>query len=168
MFFVGRPYTITSSIIDSQPFLLYNKSLIRYWKLSGADVIPNASRLKQNLPHGVINVVSLALSGCRGICQSPQDVSSLEKYRVPASLGAISSMVGSTSLEFFTALFSLLRSTQIFSLPLLFCTNTVMYQEFVVCNIAGNCITYAENSTIFYFKSVSTWQEEPTAHVRSA
>ena len=44
----------------------------------------------------------------------------------------------------------------------------VMYQEFVVCNIAGNCITYAENSTIFYFKSVSTWQEEPTAHVRSA
>ena len=32
----------------------------------------------------------------------------------------------------------------------------VMYQEFVVCNIAGNCITNAENSTIFYFKSVST------------
>ena len=44
----------------------------------------------------------------------------------------------------------------------------VMYQEFVVCNIAGNCITNAENSTIFYFKSVSTWQEKPTAHVRSA
>ena len=44
----------------------------------------------------------------------------------------------------------------------------VMYQEFVVCNIAGNGITNAENSTIFYFKSVSTWQEEPTAHVRSA
>ena len=39
----------------------------------------------------------------------------------------------------------------------------LMYQEFVVCNIAGNCITYAENSTIFYFKSVSTWQEGPTA-----
>ena len=95
-----------SSKIDSQPSLLYNKSLIRYWKLSGADVIPNASRLKQNLPHGVINVVSLALSGCRGICQSPLDVSSLEKYRVPASLGAISSKVGSTSLEFFTALFN--------------------------------------------------------------
>ena len=44
---------------------------------------------------------------------------------------------------------------------------SVMYPEFVVCNIAGNCITNAENSTIFYFKSVSTWQEEPTAHVRS-
>ena len=44
----------------------------------------------------------------------------------------------------------------------------VMYQEFVVCNVAGNCVTNAENSTIFYFKSVSTWQEEPTAHVRSA
>ena len=45
---------------------------------------------------------------------------------------------------------------------------SVMYPEFVVCNMAGNCITNAENSTIFYFKSVSTWQEEPTAHVRSA
>ena len=44
----------------------------------------------------------------------------------------------------------------------------VMYQEFVVCNVPGNCITNAENSTIFNFKSVSTWQEEPTAHVRSA
>ena len=53
-------------------------------------------------------------------------------------------------------------------LPWLPTKPSVMYQEFVVCNIAGNCITYAENSTIFYFKSVSTWQEEPTAHVRSA
>ena len=44
----------------------------------------------------------------------------------------------------------------------------VMYPEFVVSNIAGNCITNAENSTIFYFTSVSTWQEEPTAHVGSA
>ena len=67
--------------------------------MSGADVIPNASRLKQNLPNGVINVVNLALSGCRGICQSPLDVSSLEKYRAPASLGAISSKVGRTNLE---------------------------------------------------------------------
>lgn len=114
-----------SSIIASQPSLFFNKSLIGYWKISGSDVIPNASRLKQNLPNGVINVVNLALSGCRGICQSPLDVSSLEKYRVPASLGSISSKVGSTSLECFTALFSLLRSTQILSLALLFCTDTM-------------------------------------------
>ena len=114
-----------SSIIASQPSLFFNKSLIGYWKISGSDVIPNASRLKQNLPNGVINVVNLALSGCRGICQSPLDVSSLEKYRVPASLGSISYKVGSTSLECFTALFSLLRSTQILSLALLFCTDTM-------------------------------------------
>ena len=114
-----------SSIIASQPSLFFNKSLIRYWKISGAHVIPNASRLKQNLPNGVINVVNLALSGCRGIWQSALHVSSLEKYRVPASLGAISSKVGSTSLECFTALFSLLRWTQILSLALLFCTNTM-------------------------------------------
>ena len=113
-----------SSIIASQPSLFFNKSLIGYWKISGSDVIPNASRLKQNLPNGVINVVNLAL-GCKGICQSPLDVSSLEKYRVPASLGSISSKVGSTSLECFTALFSLLRSTQILSLALLFCTDTM-------------------------------------------
>ena len=43
-----------------------------------------------------------------------------------------------------------------------------MYREFVVCNVPVNCNTNAENSSIFYFKSVSTWQEEPTAHVRSA
>jgi len=114
-----------SSIIASQPSLFFNKSLIRYWKISGADVIPNASRLKRNLPNGVINVVSLALSGCRAIYQSPLDVSSLEKHRAPASLGAISFKVGSTNLESFTALFSLLRSTQILSLPLLFCTDTM-------------------------------------------
>ena len=125
MFFGGLPYTIMSSIIDSQSSLFSNKSLIRYWKLSGADVFPNASRLKQNLPNGVINVVNFAISECRGICQSPLDVSSLEKYRVPASLGSISSKVGSTSLECFTALFSLLRSTQILSLALLFCTDTM-------------------------------------------
>ena len=120
-----------SSIITSQPYLFFNKSLIRYWKISGVDVIPNASRLKQNLPNGVINVVNLAISGCRGICQSPLDVSSFEKYRVPASLGAISSKVGRTNLESFTALFNLLRSTQILSLPLLFCTNTMGTQHSV-------------------------------------
>ena len=36
----------------------------------------------------------------------------------------------------------------------------VMYQEFVVCNVPRNGITNAENSTILYFKSVSTWQED--------
>ena len=35
-----------------------------------------------------------------------------------------------------------------------------MYQEFVVCNVPRNCITNAENSTIFYFKSISTWKED--------
>ena len=45
-----------------------------------------------------------------------------EKVLAPASLGAISSKIGSTNLERFTALCSLLRSKQILSLPLLFCT----------------------------------------------
>ena len=36
----------------------------------------------------------------------------------------------------------------------------VMYQEFVVCNVPRNGITNVENSTILYFKSVSTWQED--------
>ena len=44
------------------------------------------------------------------------------KVRAPASLGAISSKRCSKNLERFTALFSLLRSKQILSLPLLFCT----------------------------------------------
>ena len=125
MFFGGLPYKIMSSIINLQPSLFFNKSLIRYWKISGADVIPTESRLKQNLPNGVLNVANLALSGCRGICQCPLDVSSFEKYLAPASLGSISSKVGSTNLECFTALFSLVRSTQILNLPLLFCTDTM-------------------------------------------
>ena len=43
---------------------------------------------------------------------------------------------------------------------ILFILLSVMYQEFVVCNVPRNCITNAENSTIFYFKSVSTWEED--------
>ena len=43
----------------------------------------------------------------------------------------------------------------------------VMYQEFVVCNVPRNCITNVENSTIFYFKSVSTWQED-LLHIQEA
>ena len=88
-------------------------------------MIPNGSLLKQNLPNGVINVVNLALSGRRGICQNPLDVSSLEKHWAPASLGAITSKVGSTNIERFAAQFSLLKSTQILSFPYLLYSGTM-------------------------------------------
>ena len=67
-------------MIASQPYSSFNKSGIRHWKISVAQVIPNGSLLKQNRPDGMINVVNLALSGCKGICQNPLDASSFEKY----------------------------------------------------------------------------------------
>ena len=89
-------------------------------------MIPIGSRLKQNRPTGVINVVKLALSGCRGICQDPLAASSWKKYWAPTNFGAASSKVGNTNLARFKALFSFLRSTQILSFPLLFCTGTMV------------------------------------------
>jgi len=42
-------------------------------------------RLKQNLPNGVMEVVSLADSGDKPICQNPELASSLLKMVAPAS-----------------------------------------------------------------------------------
>jgi len=44
----------------------------------GADLIPNGSQLMQNLPNGVMNVVSKAYSFCNAICQNPEFATSLE------------------------------------------------------------------------------------------
>ena len=43
-----------------------------FWKCSGADVMPNGNRLKQNLPNGVMNVVCRADSFASGICENPE------------------------------------------------------------------------------------------------
>lgn len=47
---------------DTMPSISPRISVILLWKCSGTHVIPNGNRLKQNLPTGVIKVVSLAVS----------------------------------------------------------------------------------------------------------
>ena len=49
------------------------------WKISGAELIPNGSLLKQKRPNGVTKVVSNFDSSSKGICQNPLLASSLEK-----------------------------------------------------------------------------------------
>ena len=57
--------------------------------------MPNGSRLKQNLPNGVMNVVNRADSLASGICQNPELASSLEKTRAPANCDRVCSTADS-------------------------------------------------------------------------
>lgn len=65
-----------------------------HWKILGPDVIPKGNLLKQNLPIGIMNVVSFWQFGSNGIYQNPLDVSSVEKTLAPAILGITSSSMG--------------------------------------------------------------------------
>ena len=56
--------------------------------------MPKGNRLKQNLPNGVINVVSNADSLASGICQNPELASIFEKIRAPASCARACSTAG--------------------------------------------------------------------------
>ena len=47
--------------------------------------MPNSRWVKKYLPNGVMNVVSFAISGSRGICQNPGAASSLEKTDDPSA-----------------------------------------------------------------------------------
>lgn len=72
-------YMRISSIRISMPSSPSRLSSIFCWKISGALVMPKGNLLRQYLPNGVINVVSLQLSGCSGICQYPLAASREEK-----------------------------------------------------------------------------------------
>ena len=131
-----------SSITTTTPSWPLSSSVMSLWKISGADEIPNGSLLKQNLPMGVMKVVSFWLSGSRGICQKPLEASSAENTFAPASLGAMSSSVGNTYSSRLTALFSLLRSTHTLTWSLFFFSAGTMgaHQSVgpVTCSIMPN------------------------------
>ena len=59
-------------------------SVILLWKCSGAYVSPNGNQLKQNIPTGMIKVVSLAVSGSSSIIQ-PEPWISIEFWEVLCS-----------------------------------------------------------------------------------
>ena len=72
-----------------------------------------------------MNVVSLAESGERGICQNPELASSLLRTVAPASCASTWSTAGKGCLSRRTLWLSLVRSTQIRTLPSDFGTTTI-------------------------------------------
>lgn len=54
----------------------------------------NGSRLKKRRPKGLMNVVNVAESSVRGICQNPMFASSLLKILAPDRMPSVSSTDG--------------------------------------------------------------------------
>lgn len=98
-------------------------SSIFYWKIFGALVMPKGNLLKQYLPNGAVNAVSLQLSGCRGICPNPLAASRKENT---VSLAVTSSEVGRMQCSPLTDLFTFVRSTQIQAVPVFFFRTGIM------------------------------------------
>lgn len=95
----------------------------------------NGSRLYINLANGVMKVVSLQLSGCNSMWKKPLAASS-EKDCSPTQLAVISSVTGRIYCSLFTASFSLLRSTQMRALPVLFFrTGTIGAHQLVAVSL---------------------------------
>ena len=51
------PWTSTSSMLHSTPSKPNRISFMVFWNFSEPELIPKGNRLKQNRPHGVMNVV---------------------------------------------------------------------------------------------------------------
>lgn len=79
------PYTRMCSIETWTPSSPCRVSIIFPWKITGAVVMPNGSRLKWKRPNGVTEVVSSQLSRLSGILKEPLAASSGEKVVAPLS-----------------------------------------------------------------------------------
>ena len=121
----SMPWTRISSIwqiVPSRSSRILDK--VR-WKISGAELMPNGSLLKQYRPNGVTKVVSSRDSSSRGICQNPLLASSLENILLFPSFARLSSTEGMGWTSRWTALLSSVRSTQIRTLPFGLRTGTI-------------------------------------------
>ena len=114
----------TSSIWQSVPSEPSSILDIVRWKISGTELIPNGSLLKQKRPNGVTKVVSNFDSSSRGICRNQLLASSLGKILLSPSLPRFSSTEGIWCISCWNALLRWVRSTQISTLP--FCLRTGM------------------------------------------
>ena len=94
-------------------------------KISGALEIPNGNLLKQNLPKGLMKVVSNLDSLARGICQNPLLASSLLNTVAPDNRASIVSTLGMRCTSLNTFSFSGLRLTQIRTAPESLGTTTI-------------------------------------------
>ena len=75
------PWTRTSSMLHSTP----SKPNMIFWNFSEPERIPKGNTLKQNCPHGVMNVVKGFDSQANLICQNPEFASSLVKTVEPTN-----------------------------------------------------------------------------------
>ena len=114
--------------------------------------MPKGRRLKQNLPNGVINVVSKEDSCDSSTCQKPEFTSSLVKIFAPPICASVCSTDGRICLSCCTLLFNLVRATQILTFPLAFGTTTITEHKDVGCStfsITPNCwILFSSASTL--------------------
>ena len=81
--------------------------------VSGADEMPKGIRLKQNLPKGVIKVVSNADSSANGTCQNPVFASNFENILVSDNCPRLYSTEGISCRSRRTLSFNFVKSTQI-------------------------------------------------------
>ena len=114
--------------------------------------MPKGRCLKQNLPNGVINVVSKEDSCDSSTCQKPEFTSSLVKIFAPPIYASICSTDGRICLSCCTLLFNLVRSTQIQTFPLAFGTTTIPDHQDVGCSTFSItpkcCILFSSASTL--------------------
>ena len=87
--------------------------------------------MKQNLPMGVMNVVSDFDSSVRGICQNPDLAFNLENILLPDSFTKLSSTEDIGWGSCLTASFSCVRSAQILTKPLGLGTATIAEHQLV-------------------------------------
>ena len=121
------------------------------WKFSGAELMPNGRRLKQNRPNGVMKVVSSLESGLSGTCQNPLLQSSLVRSSFALILLDFHQR---RTLEMLlcTALFNCVRSTHIRTTPLGFGTTT-MPEHQLLGSCTGemmSCLTMFSSSALTF------------------
>ena len=87
-------WTSTSSILHSTPSKPNRVWFMVFWNFSEPELIPKGNTLKQNCPHGVMNVVKGLDPQANLICQKPQLASSLVKTVEPANLPNVVSTAG--------------------------------------------------------------------------
>ena len=106
-----------SPIIAWTPSMSPSNSVIACWKVSGAENIPKGSLLKQNLPNGIIKVVSNRPSLSNGSWWNPLAAFNFENVFESFNLGDISSKLGSMKCSLCTAELNFFKPTHILTSP---------------------------------------------------
>ena len=113
------------------PSIPSSTSCILFWKYSGVKVVLNGSRLRQNLPNGVIKVARRAESSWRCTCQKPEFASMFENVWAPPSWAKVWSTDRMGCCSLWTFWFNFVSSTQIQIRPSDFGTTTIPLHHLV-------------------------------------